>query len=439
MTFDAVTDQLVSLIASPAPQFADQRWAIETAICDTIAVAAAGFAAPVTRAARAAYPGNDHELWSGDKCSDREAAVLIHGTAAHALDFDDVFLDSHAHPSAVLLPALWGSEISPAALIDAFGVGLSTARAIADGLGSGHYGRGWHATATVGTVAAAAAVAFGFNLTPPQIRSALSLAAAQAGGMQANFGTMAKPCQAGFAAAAGVRAARLAAAGVTGPADALDGRGFFHLYGGGVRPDQPVTTEWRPAQLSLKLFPSCFAAARLIGVALAAREAIGDARAIAAVRLLVPSGSVEVLRYKRPTSPDEAKFSGPFNVAVALLDGTPTLQHFTSEAIARADLLDLMERVHITEDVTQESRGRIDSGTVTLEVELRSGATMRFTRSTIPGSGLDTASNSQLEGKWASCFATFAQAFGRPFPLTQFAGLPAVVERLENIQAFSAG
>ena len=66
-------------------------------------------------------------------------------------------------------------------------------------------------------------------------RSAISIAAAQAGGMQRNFGTMAKPLQAGLAASAGVRAARLAVAGVTAAPDGLgtpNGDGYLGLYRG---------------------------------------------------------------------------------------------------------------------------------------------------------------------------------------------------------------
>ncbi|WP_181779952.1 MmgE/PrpD family protein, partial [Pseudonocardia pini] len=84
---------------------------------------------------------------------------MVDGTAAHALDFDDVDDALIAHPSAVLVPALLAGgqapDVSGATLLDAFAVGIVAGRAVAAGLGiAEHYGRGWHSTGTVGAVAA---------------------------------------------------------------------------------------------------------------------------------------------------------------------------------------------------------------------------------------------------------------------------------------------
>src|SRR3546814_1736597 len=51
-------------------------------------------------------------------------AALLHGTAAHALDYDDTNHPAYAHPSAVLLPAL----LAVAPLTDATGADLVSAR-----------------------------------------------------------------------------------------------------------------------------------------------------------------------------------------------------------------------------------------------------------------------------------------------------------------------
>ena len=89
------------------------------------------------------------------------------------------------------------------------------ARALKGRIGSGHYYKGWHATGTLGALIAAAACARLHRLDPAQTRHALALAASQAAGMKLNFGSMAKPCHAGFAG--GLLSRRLTGAG--GPRD----------------------------------------------------------------------------------------------------------------------------------------------------------------------------------------------------------------------------
>ena len=92
--------------------------------------------------------------------------------------------------------------------------------------------------------------------------------------MQRNFGAMAKPLQAGVASAAGVRAALLAEAGLTGDADIFGPRGYLHLYAGAEPGDDPATVpvEIDLNTLSRKLFPCCYMNHRLISAGFAARE-----------------------------------------------------------------------------------------------------------------------------------------------------------------------
>ena len=141
-------------------------------------------------------------------------------------------------------------------------------------MGFSHYDKGWHATSTLGPLATAAAVAHLLSLGRAQIGNALAIAAAQAGGMQRNFGSDAKPLQAGLASAAGVRAALLAEAGLTGDADIFGPRGYFDLYAGAEPGEDAasVSLEIDLRTLSRKLFPCCYMNHRLISAAFEARN-----------------------------------------------------------------------------------------------------------------------------------------------------------------------
>ena len=163
-------------------------------------------------------------------------AALVNAVAGHALELDDWEEPGNTHPSVVLLPALLAAaqrhRVSGRRLLAAYAVGAEVIMRLGEAVTLDHYSRGFHATASLGAVGAAAAVARPSGLDPGQAGHAMAIVASQAIGYTAQFGSNAKPLQAGFAARAGVEAAAFAAAGATGQAGALDGpRGFAGLLG----------------------------------------------------------------------------------------------------------------------------------------------------------------------------------------------------------------
>ena len=82
-----------------------------------------------------------------------------------------------------------------------------------------------------GVAGAAVAAARLLGLEPERERAAVGLALLRAGGLQAAFGTDGKALQVGLAAATGLEAARLSAAGAGVSPDAV-ATGFESAYGG---------------------------------------------------------------------------------------------------------------------------------------------------------------------------------------------------------------
>jgi 2-methylcitrate dehydratase PrpD len=431
-------DQLCEAVLSTEGGDAQSRALIGRGIADTVAVSAAGFPETVTRSTLAIFTGTGARTWSGATCESRETAVMINAIASHALDFDDVMLESLAHPNAVIVPSILhlGVKEDPDRIIAAAAAGLIAARAIGGRLTQAHYRRGWHGTGTVGVFAAAAAAGRLAGLNSQQMKWAFGLAAAQSGGLQKNFSTMAKPCQAGFAAAAGVRAARLAAANITSSDDIFGPNGYFDAYGEESARNWPKADfSLRPDCVSVKLYPCCYAASRLIGIALDARKDVGDAFSDPAVtvRLVVPDGSIDVLRFDRPVNGLEAKFSAPYTVSVALLDGAVTMQHFTQDAVERADIRNGIARVAISVDPAQPSEGKLENGVVRLEVFKRGDLLTSYSRHAIPGSPADSASIDQIRTKADACYAVFEKAFGFAAPMREEIGrMPDVAQWLST-------
>src|SRR5229473_8575676 len=164
-------------------------------------------------------------------------AALANGAAGHAHDFDDTSFALMGHPSVPLLTAaLAAAEAETAdgaAVTLAYLIGFEVDAALGSAINPDHYTRGWHATATIGTLGCAAAAARLFALDPPQVLHALGLAASLASGLKENFGSMTKPYHAGHAALNAVTATSLARAGMTASPSALEGsQGFAAAFSG---------------------------------------------------------------------------------------------------------------------------------------------------------------------------------------------------------------
>ena len=149
---------------------------------------------------------------------------MINGIAAHVLDYDDVGLDGH--PSAVLVPAILAqgeaSGSSGAEMLTAYMAGFEVWAEILAREPTPLHRKGWHPSAVLGAVAAAAACAKLRGLDPERAATAMAIAASMSCGVVANFGTMTKSFQVARAAQSGVIAARLAQAGLTASLDALE-------------------------------------------------------------------------------------------------------------------------------------------------------------------------------------------------------------------------
>lgn len=169
------------------------------------------------------------------------AVVDCISSAAHT--FDDTHLATITHPTgpvaASLLAYAQTVKLDGETLLAALAAGMEiecrVAMAIAaDGAGA-H--RGWYMTGLAGGIGAAAAMARAMRLDHPGTVSALSLAAAQAGGTRATHGSMAIAYVPAAAARQGMTAAYLARGGFGCGDIAIDGRnGLLAVVAPGAQP-----------------------------------------------------------------------------------------------------------------------------------------------------------------------------------------------------------
>jgi 2-methylcitrate dehydratase PrpD len=359
---EQIADKIVAIRYEELPHEAVE-WA-KAAILDTVGVTLAGAREDCTRIvaetmAAGAGIGGDSLLFGGDRRAPPLVAALVNGTAAHALDFDDVSNSLGGHPSAPILPALFAladsRDCDGRAFIAAYVAGFETETRIARGVHFHHYEKGWHPTATLGVFGAAAACCHLMGLSAAQTAQALAIAASFASGIKANFGTMTKPLHVGHTARNALFAAMLAKGGFTANNAALEHpQGFLMVYNGEGNFDAAaMLKDWgNPYDIvhpgpAFKQYPCCGSTHPALDALLALRES----HAMPADTVVRIDSWTHPRRLAHTNRPDpksglDAKFSVQYCLARAALQGEIRLEDFEGTAYDDPAVRALMTRVH---------------------------------------------------------------------------------------------
>jgi 2-methylcitrate dehydratase PrpD len=309
------------------------------------------------------------------------AAALVNGAAGHALDYDDVNLAMPGHPSVAILPALLAlaeqRQSSGRDVIAAFVAGYETACRIGMAIRPGHYGRGFHATATVGCFGAAAACARLLGLDADMTAQALGIAGTQAAGLKSQFGTMCKPFHAGKAAQNGLLAARLAARGFSSRPDFVEcEQGFALTHSADFHPEAALSDPPGGFHILANLFKyhaACYMTHAPIECGRQLRDEHGvTPDDIAAIALSVHRGSDRICNIPAPTDGLEAKFSLRQTVAMALSGvDTASLDAYSAATATDPALVALRQRVEF------DFRDDSPEAAAELAITLRDGRVLR--------------------------------------------------------------
>lgn len=355
----AVTRELAAFVHG-APKVDSPR-AIEVvkqAVLDLFGVIVAGASENAGRLAldyarSQAGPGAAAVLGGGVRLAP-SLAGLANGAAGHALDYDDIGLGA-GHISVAILPSVWAlaedTEADGAAFVDALVVAYEVAHRLTTMYSDtrlGPYAAGYHKPSVYSSLGAAAGCARLLGLSADAIANALGIAASQAGGLRANFGTMTKPLHAGIANRSGIEAALLARSGFTASREILEQRFGWHdviCRGEGdlgvVLDGLGETGRTRPYAIEeglvFKGYPCCGANHCAIGGVIALMRETGLTEPeVAEVDVWIEQRNLnDVLVYPWARTPLEGKFSLPYNVVAALVDGAVTVDTFTVDTRER--------------------------------------------------------------------------------------------------------
>src|SRR5665811_2165675 len=371
----SITNGLAQWAVSMEPAAEDLVLA-DRALLDTVAVGLAARAEPILSIAAVL---SEEAQWA---------------VACHIIDFDDLHMPSTTHISTVCVPVALSLDGGARSYL----VGAGVMARVGTALGFAHYAAGWHATTTAGAIGAAAGAAVALGLDSEGVGRAMALAVPAAGGVQRSFGTDGKSLQIGFAAHAGVRAARLAAAGASADLYAVD-EWIALLSGSADKID--LSGPAIPDGLAIKLYPCCYALQRPIAAMVALRTESVDVRSIQRIVVHTPKVTVKPLVHSRPRTGLEAKFSLEYAVVAALLDEHTGFATFSDEQVGRPEVTRLIEFVEV--DLTDGGDDLL-SGAVEVEVHTAGGA-RRGTLAYPPGSPQNPATGEDLRLKIAACLS----------------------------------
>ncbi len=355
-------------------------------------------------------------------------AALWHGTAGHAMDWDDTQLAEGPgrpygllmHPTVPPLAAALavsdlvreetGKPVDGRRFLTAFNAGFEIACKIAEAINPDHYMKGFHTSGTIGTFAAVATAAKLLALDERQLAQAIGIAASSASGIRAGFGTMTKPLHVGRAAENGVTAALLARQGFTGNEEALDGKwGYLAVAGRGGNASLVRDRLGKPFSmvdpgLSIKPYPSGVLTHPSMDALLALlRENDIAAEDVEAVTLHAGRNVLGPIRYRIASSELEGKFSFAFLLSAIILRRAAGKAEFTDEFVLSPECQAMQDRIETRFDQSIENMGwdRIRS-----RIELVTKDGRRFERwadEAYRGSPHNPLSDEEVRGKFRNC------------------------------------
>lgn len=426
----------------PPPAVAAAR----TFILDSLGVGIAGSAGPWVEQLIASQwrhgPGDEARVWVRGTPLSASAAAVCNAYQIHNSEFDCVHEAAVVHPMAVLLAAVMAHAeraggVSGASLINAVTLGVDVACHI--GVAS-RAPLTFFRPATAGAFAATAAVGRLMGLDRGALTDAFGIACAQAcGTMQAHTeGLALLGMQIGFNARNALVACDMAAAGIPGTRDVLEGPfGYYRAFEGeydlaAVLPE--VGRTWRIAEVAHKPFPSGRATHGVLDGALELQREHGfEAGDVSRIEARVPPLTHRLVA--RPCHDEMlanyARLSAPYVTAVALLRGTLTVEDFRAQALAEPERIALGKRIAIHADDNPDHNALTP---VSVAITLVDGRCLETTLDVVYGNPAKPMTREAHLAKFRANCAAGARAL-EPAAVDRLITLADDLESLDDVRA----
>jgi 2-methylcitrate dehydratase PrpD len=407
----SISEKLADAVAAAD---AAPREIIERMLIDVAGLCVAARNTDYVRAALAGWEASGGCSAIGHvRALDSGGAAFVNGTAAHGEDFDDTFEGGPVHAGAVIVPAVLAicerDKISGKDALKAIAVGVElTCRASMVAPKMIHKA-GFHPTAVLGAMGAAAAAAVVLGLSRTQFVSALGIAGSMASGIIEYLaeGTWTKRMHPGWAAQSGIRAADLARNGFIGPRTVFEGEhGFLHGFanttkGAWDRLVDGFGKTWVTETVAFKLYPCGTMTHPYIDCARRLANKL-DFRDIEEIVCEAAEGTLHRLweplaAKQRPPNAYAGKFSTPYCIASGFVLGNAGLDAFTDERVRDPRLVALAGKVRYEVDPDNPYP---DEYTGHVRVRLKDGSILEERQAHIRGGKHEPLSRADVEEKF---------------------------------------
>jgi 2-methylcitrate dehydratase PrpD len=342
------------------------------------------------------------------------SAAQLNGAMCRALDYCDAMAPG-PHFGSAIVPAAFalaqarggcsGTQLLEALVVGAeIGARFNLSERMYDGFDPTGIAGVFAATATAGRL-------LGLNET--QMVHALALAFNRcSGSFQSHVdGSLAVRLVQGFVAETGVWCAQMAARGLTGPKNFLDGHyGYRHLYAKGLRDSDSFTAglkeRWLLETIVFKKFPSCGVTQGVTNQTLdiiAELDLHADELSHAEVRMPPYACKLVGTPFVMGENPRvNAQFSAQYCVANAIWRRASTLDHFRPDAIVHPGVQALIPKVTVIADAGMDARGH---SAVDLTIKHCDGRTATRSYDVSPGFPGRGLSASEHQARFDDCLA----------------------------------
>ena len=329
-------------------------------------------------------------------------AALVNGSRANALDFDDMHVPTLIHPTGAVAAAAFAvaedRHASGSSLLCAIATGIEVECRLGRALFPAHYDAGWHITATLGTLGAAAAASAILKLDSRRAAHALGIAATQASGLKAMLPNPCKSFNIGRAAASGVLAALLAEAGQESTATVFEERGgFFHVFGCAGEPAaiiRDLGTRYLVSEISLKPYPCGVVIHPLIDACLELARRSLRLDQVRSISITVHPRAVELAGTRHPATAIGGRFSLYHAAALAFTRRSAGIAAFNGADVNDPALTAWRELM------TVETDARLTPGQAQVRIALADGGFAERAIEHASGSPQRPLSDTQLRDKF---------------------------------------
>jgi aconitate decarboxylase len=356
--------------------------------------------------------------WGG-RTTSAPSAAMLNSSFIQGFELDDYHPLAPLHSNSLVMPAMFAAaphvdRVSGARFLLGAILGYETGPRVGQALGGLEMlSRGWHSGVVFGTLSAAASAGTLYRLDAAGFEDALGMAATQSCGlMSAQFESMVKRMQHGFASRNGVTAAALAASGYVGIKRVLEREygGWLSTFGEGHHPDSiqiyaGLGAVWETNRIAVKAYAAMGLLHAAIDAALHLRfEDKVRADQIERIEIDMPEAAYGHGGWQavRPLEPIGAQMNVAYAVAVALLDGEVLIDQFSEKRINGDDVWNLIDRTKTHHEKAYDQLPVDDRLTTRLRLTLKDGNTRDKVVAHPRGTGDRLLTNADIVAKYRS-------------------------------------